>query len=702
MRLFGTAILALLLCGVNSTLRAQASADVVVVVDTSTSISQRGMDPERTSLLVAKLLTDLVPGKLAVIRSLDVSKDKAWLPSRDTGITVPCSEDPSKQCHKVEPQGDWYHEVRVHQYGAIARPSRGDAGFKAQLDEHLAQVINNSNFGLSFRAAQGVFDSHGASPDPRSIIWLSDGGTDDEQQLEAAVQDLRSAGVSMEAVIFGQGSTDVANRLGLHPSQVRSPADLMKAFAEAFRHIVGAPYKLDNLVSAQPSFDMKPHVDEAWVVVYGDASLGEVTLETPGGVRRADYAQDSRAGAGAYKVLYATSPPAGRWTVHVTGGGPGAAYAVVQRSALQPVLLEPASAVAGVPVQVSAGLSASAGTILTPNDFPEPVTMTLEVAGRTYPLTANGTDGRYSAMVTFDNPGDAEVTLHAKSENIIDRTVKAKIPVSGLFRYHGGPLLLDLGLVKAGQKGCAERTLSDVEHQGAISFLMKPLMSPPAGETLDIEEPGGILTASGNRVPIRPGQPIRVCVSVGRRAGSFEAQGEQWLELDAAGMNSPESRVPIRLKWRVQPLSFWELWGTLILGVLLLLGILFFLYGFIKPERFQRNLAVIFVPERSEIEEQSPQPITQWKGVGIGWYRDARAYLHGNFRISPKSAGALASLHAVRGGTRVDPAAGGLLYRETSDLEWEQVNQNGRRAATSDVFRVGERGPYFKISVRRG
>jgi hypothetical protein len=42
----------------------------------------------------------------------------------------------------------------------------------------------------------------------------------------------------------------------------------MGAFAEAFRHIVGAPYKLDNLVSAQPAFDVKPHVDEIWIVVY--------------------------------------------------------------------------------------------------------------------------------------------------------------------------------------------------------------------------------------------------------------------------------------------------------------------------------------------------------------------------------------------------------------------------------------------------
>src|SRR5262249_43821653 len=79
------------------------SADVVVMVDTSTSMSDPGMDPERTSLLVAKLFADIVPGDLAVIRLLDLSKDSRWLPSKHTGQKVPCAEDSSKTCEHVEP-----------------------------------------------------------------------------------------------------------------------------------------------------------------------------------------------------------------------------------------------------------------------------------------------------------------------------------------------------------------------------------------------------------------------------------------------------------------------------------------------------------------------------------------------------------------------------------------------------------------------
>ena len=39
-----------------------AHDDVVVIVDTSTSMHDPGMDPERASLLVTKLLADIVPG----------------------------------------------------------------------------------------------------------------------------------------------------------------------------------------------------------------------------------------------------------------------------------------------------------------------------------------------------------------------------------------------------------------------------------------------------------------------------------------------------------------------------------------------------------------------------------------------------------------------------------------------------------------
>ena len=67
----------LLLSGVSYAVQTTATADVVVIVDTSTSMKQTDMDPHGTSLLVAKLLSDIVPGNLAVVRLLDIGKDNS-------------------------------------------------------------------------------------------------------------------------------------------------------------------------------------------------------------------------------------------------------------------------------------------------------------------------------------------------------------------------------------------------------------------------------------------------------------------------------------------------------------------------------------------------------------------------------------------------------------------------------------------------
>jgi hypothetical protein len=146
-----------------------------------------------------------------------------------------------------------------------------------------------------------------------------------------AIRELRDAGVAVEAVVFGRGDLQLATRAGLAPVRASTPAELMKAFAGVFRRVVQAPYELDGEVASVPTFRIRPQIDEAWVVIYGDDTLAEASVEGPAGTVRADSASDRHAGAGAYRVAHIASPPAGTWHVRVSGGGPGAAYAVVQR-----------------------------------------------------------------------------------------------------------------------------------------------------------------------------------------------------------------------------------------------------------------------------------------------------------------------------------------------------------------------------------
>jgi hypothetical protein len=193
---------------------------------------------------------------------------------------------------------------------------------------------------------------------------------------------------------------------------------------------------------------------------------------------------------------------------------------------------------------------------------------------------------------------------------------------------------------------------------------------------------------------------VQVCLKTAARVASSQAAGEPWLLLRVAGSQQPEHQITVNLRWRVEGLSFWQLWGWLILLILAVLLILLILLGFILPQRFRSTLAVTFVPDREELDEQSPQPVKQWQGVGIGFYRNARAYLHPDYRLSGKAHGALAGLYAERGGNRVMPGNGFTLFRETVDGDWETVPAQGSRIRAGDVYRVGDKGPYFRIAVR--
>ena len=155
------------------------------------------------------------------------------------------------------------------------------------------------------------------------------------------------------------------------------------------------------------------------------------------------------------------------------------------------------------------------------------------------------------------------------------------------------------------------------------------------------------------------------------------------------------------MRWDVRGLTFWERWGWLILLILGLLILAAIIYGYIWPNRFARELAVSFAPEYADLDDQTPQPLKQWRDIGIGFYRHAKAFFHADFRVNAKPKGAVAMLEAGRNRAAIArPQGGNALYRETSDGDWELVPVAGRRANNGDVYRIGDHGPYIRIAAR--
>ncbi|MCB2262778.1 MAG: hypothetical protein LGR52_07560 [Candidatus Thiosymbion ectosymbiont of Robbea hypermnestra] len=686
--------------------------DVVIIVDTSRSMTNPGMDPERTSLLVAKLYADIVPGNLAVVRLLDLSADRELLPRRETDETRRCKkEGRDRVCNIVESTEDWAELARENRHGVLARGSRGDRSFKRRLDTHLAQTGGNSLFYLSFEAARGVFEHHAAQGQPsanRTVIWLSDGEDEAPNQLTPVVAGLVAEDVRIETVILGRGDPVIPRQLGLEPVRAGSPAELMGAFAQTFRRIMRAPYRIDQVVAESPSFRVRPNVETMWVVVYGDTSLERVDLRgADGRAYPADYAADSQPRAGAYRVARIERPAAGEWRVEIVGGGSGAAYAVVQRSSLKPVLLSPDSAQADVETRLVAAIAAGeAPTPITDSQVLDEARIRGVVDGVELVFNDKGQgadetagDGRFSAFHRFSRTGPQPLELHLTSP-FADRRTNVTIDVSGVFRYGGPDLEVRFGERRVPSTGCLPVSPIDgLVHQGSLPFELTVGGGLPADHEVAVTLGGQRLTPRGSAVDWAAGATLMVCLELDDQAPSSTAAGEPVLSLRSRG-GTDEQVLRIRPYWEVHGRTFWERWSWLILGLLALAVLVFIALGYILPIRFQKTLAICFAPERADIDEYPPQAIRTWRGTGIGFYRNARAFLHPNFRLDGKVQGALAVLRAEGNRTRVDGLGGQPLYRESATSDWDQVPQGGELARPGEVYRIGESGPFFRLSAR--
>ncbi len=678
--------------------------DVAVVVDTSRSMLNPGMDPERTSVLVSKLFSDIVPGKLAILRLMSATRDKERVGMVQSGEFKPCREDPSMNCsgYSLPPEVGRELLEGKRLVGEKIRDRRGSTQFKSELDAHLEADGNESFFAFSFATAKAIFDQnrHSAPDIPRTLIVLSDGDAEDWPQSMEILRKLQQDEVGVEAIVFGRGSTDQAAEAGLPRRQASGPAELMSAFADSFRRIVRAPFRSDGRVAANPRFEMKPEIDEAWVVIFGDATLSAASVAGPGGEIAADFAADQQTRAGAYRVAYLSDPAPGQWEVRATGGGPNVSYAVIERSDLAPHILEPRSVISGVETTMTVVLRASeGGADIRPADLGEEVMMEATIEGRTVELRESG-DGRFTGKITLTQPGPAPVIVRA-SNSFVDRTARGVIDVSGMFRYSGPPVSLDFGTLKAGEEACRPLVFQ-AEHVGNVPLELKMLETLPGGHALELRAAAGVSRPGGEPLLLGPTDEKTLCLVTERRAPSSSGDARRWTELRMRGVDAPSAGVPLELSWQVNGLSFWELWKWWILGALALLVLAFIIYGFIKPHSFPRELALVYVPELDDIEDNLPQSIRSWKGTRKGWYRNAKAYLTADFRVTGNKKGAVVALEAVGPRTVMVKSTSGMLYRDGGVGDWDEVPEAGARIRGGETYRIGERGPFFQTATRLG
>ncbi|MEO1088040.1 MAG: hypothetical protein AAFY88_27725, partial [Acidobacteriota bacterium] len=181
------------------------------------------------------------------------------------------------------------------------------------------------------------------------------------------------------------------------------------------------------------------------------------------------------------------------------------------------------------------------------------------------------------------------------------------------------------------------------------------------------------LTGRPKRLPVR----IRVASCPASIRG--DAAWSYWLE-------GPDGRVtaPLRLEVAAEPwLRCWwpalaALTGFLALGVCV--------YGFASPARFPPRAGVQLCDE-DNVDEGFFHPFRAQRGSGAGFFRDARLFLHADFRLSGAAAGALVALHARRLGVTLEGIA--AVERRAADGTWERLDDVEKRLRPGVVHRTG-------------
>jgi hypothetical protein len=351
-----------------------------------------------------------------------------------------------------------------------------------------------------------------------------------------------------------------------------------------------------------------------------------------------------------------------------------------------PHILQPKDATAGVATRVMVDVLRRDGSRVAPADLPPDLQLEASADATTVPLVRDS-QGLWAAEITFMSRGSIPLHARAFSKVYLDRTTTQMVEVRGEYEPGGGPYLVDFKTVKAGSPAFCVPVSITRKQEGPVSMSVEPPASFPAGVILELQPP-----------TVEEGRDANLCLTASADApSSREARGAAARLVAKA---YPGKQVPLVVRWDVQGLTWWERWRHLILILVGVIALVAIALGWILPHRWPRGMAIACAPSLAELDLQKPVPITTFSGVGIGFYRDARAYVHSNFRISGKREGAVVEVRAAKRGVLLE-SLGGALFRTDGGRGWNEIKGPPRRGAMGEPYRIGEKGPYFRLQMGR-
>ena len=241
--------------------------------------------------------------------------------------------------------------------------------------------------------------------------------------------------------------------------------------------------------------------------------------------------------------------------------------------------------------------------------------------------------------------------------------------------------------------------LTTTEVKGSFELTVTSNFNSP-GAVLEINEGQGWQPLSETPVTVKIDQnhsktwPLRLRVGKCPEGNPPDKSFTITVESINAEGQTISTTIPVKVVIQKDP---WIVcWWPVIATVAGILATLFVVYGFISPSRFPPRLGVVLSPEE-EMSEGFFHPIRAERGTGIGFYRNARVHICHDFRLSPNSSNALATLKAHGKQTLIQPASGNTLWRQNAEGEWEKLPQEESPARIGTVYKNDLGTMFFEI-----
>ncbi len=240
-------------------------------------------------------------------------------------------------------------------------------------------------------------------------------------------------------------------------------------------------------------------------------------------------------------------------------------------------------------------------------------------------------DHIYSGLWTPRQIGPVSFDFIGRGEALLEAPI-AEIEVVGWVELQG-PERIDFGALASREHSDAVLDLSASELHGSAELELTAVLEA-GGLELALESDGELRSLS-------PDHPLRVVLNEDRQHWSLrlraprcppESSDRRIGELHIQGGGKT---ITVALEAATKPLPWYIcLWPFLLAAALALL-LAFVIWGFISPARFPRTLGIMLSPEE-DLDEGFFLLVRSGKGTGSGFYRNARAYISTDFRISGK------------------------------------------------------------------